>query len=72
MPAVLLEMGFISNREQEQQLLTASFQTSIVEALVTSVVRFQEIIERTNSPLSGKVIDGLDTLGTLDPVSDGR
>ena len=72
MPAVLLEMGFISNREQEQQLLTASFQTSIVEALVTSVVRFQEIIERTNSPLSGRVIDGLDTLGTLDPVSDGR
>ena len=72
MPAVLLEMGFISNREQEQQLLSASFQTSIVEALVTSVVRFQEIIERTNGPLSSRVIDGLDTPGTLDTASGGR
>ncbi len=41
MPAVLIEMGFISNPDQEQAFLSQSFQASIVAALVESVVEFQ-------------------------------
>ena len=42
MPAVLVEMGFISNPEQEKQLASEAFQTSIVQALVDSLVRFRD------------------------------
>jgi N-acetylmuramoyl-L-alanine amidase len=42
MPAVLIELGFISNPEQERQLASDTFQTSLVQALVDSVVRFRD------------------------------
>ena len=42
MPAVLVEMGFITNAEQEHQLSTESFQNALVSAFVQSIVRFRE------------------------------
>jgi N-acetylmuramoyl-L-alanine amidase len=42
MPAVLVEMGFISNPEQEKQLASEPFQSAIVQALVDSIVRFRD------------------------------
>jgi N-acetylmuramoyl-L-alanine amidase len=42
MPAVLVEMGFITNAEQEQQLTADAFQQEIVQALVASVIRFRD------------------------------
>jgi N-acetylmuramoyl-L-alanine amidase len=42
MPAVLVEMGFISNPEQEKQLASEPFQSAIVQALVDSLVRFRD------------------------------
>ena len=42
MPAVLVEMGFITNPEQEKQLASEAFQSSIVQALVDSLVRFRD------------------------------
>ena len=42
MPAVLVEMGFMSNPEQERQLASEPFQTSIVQSLVDSIVRFRD------------------------------
>ena len=42
MPAVLVEMGFITNPEQERQLASDGFQNSIVQALVDSVVAFRD------------------------------
>jgi N-acetylmuramoyl-L-alanine amidase len=42
MPAVLVEMGFITNPEQEKQLITDAFQTSIVQALVDSIARYRD------------------------------
>ena len=45
-PAVLIEMGFMSNPEQEAQLTDPDFQASIVEALVASVIRFRDYVER--------------------------
>ena len=43
MPAVLVEMGFISNPEQEKQLASEPFQSSIVQALVESLIRFRAV-----------------------------
>ena len=42
MPAVLVEMGFISNPEQERQLVSDTFQSTLVQALVESVVAFRD------------------------------
>jgi N-acetylmuramoyl-L-alanine amidase len=42
MPAVLVEMGFITNAEQERQLNSDAFQQEIVQALVASVIRFRD------------------------------
>ena len=68
MPAVLIEMGFISNSQQEQQLRNTNFQTLIIEAIVSSVVRFQAVLERSKTSTStlgssagGRTIIGQDT-----------
>ncbi len=42
MPAILLEMGFITNPEQEKQLRSEDFQNGIVQALVESITRFRD------------------------------
>ena len=55
MPAVLIEMGFISNPEQEQAFLSGNFQSSIVAAIVESVFKFQ---------------DRIGNLSTVDALSD--
>jgi len=43
MPAVLVEMGFISNPQQEKQLASDEFQSAVVQALVESIVRFRDL-----------------------------
>jgi N-acetylmuramoyl-L-alanine amidase len=43
MPAVLVEMGFISNPQQEKQLASEDFQSAVVQALVESIVRFRDL-----------------------------
>jgi N-acetylmuramoyl-L-alanine amidase len=45
MPAVLVEMGFISNPAEEKLLNTVSHQQRIVEGLVESVIRFREVLD---------------------------
>jgi N-acetylmuramoyl-L-alanine amidase len=50
MPAVLVEMGFISNPDQEKQLALEAFQTSIVQAIVESIVRFRDGRNAQTSP----------------------
>ena len=66
MPAVLVEMGFISNPEQERQLTTASFQDEIVDALVGSVLRFRDYLERLPSMPADDATDddGADALAS--------
>ena len=46
MPAVLVEMGFISHPAQERELTTASFQNEVVDALIAAVLRFRDYLER--------------------------
>jgi N-acetylmuramoyl-L-alanine amidase len=42
MPAVLIELGFLTNADQEKQLAGADFQNTVVQALVDAVVRFHD------------------------------
>ena len=46
MPAALVEMGFISNPDQEAQLVSPTFQNAVVDGLLRSVVRFRELVEQ--------------------------
>ena len=47
MPAVLVEMGFLSNPSEERVLTTEPFQNAVVEALLQSVVRFRNYLQTT-------------------------
>jgi N-acetylmuramoyl-L-alanine amidase len=42
MPAVLVEMGFMTNAEQEKQLASDAHQAALVEAMVDAVIRFRD------------------------------
>jgi N-acetylmuramoyl-L-alanine amidase len=42
MPAVLVEMGFMTNAAQEKQLTSDEFQNRVVQALVSAVTRFRD------------------------------
>ncbi len=45
MPAVLVEMGFLSNPEQEGQLTSDDFKNRVVQSLVDAIVRYRGRIE---------------------------
>ena len=42
MPAILIEMGFLSNPAQERQLAQPAFQSMVAEAIVAGVIRFRD------------------------------
>jgi N-acetylmuramoyl-L-alanine amidase len=46
MPAVLVEIGFLTNPDQEQTMASAEFQNAVVQALLNAVVRFRDTVER--------------------------
>ena len=58
MPAVLVEMGFITNPDQEKLLLSDGFQGTLVGALVDSLIRFRDnrSTQRTSGdpPVAGR------------------
>ena len=45
MPAVLVEVGFISNPQEEERLMTREHQESLAEALYRGVLRFKDVYE---------------------------
>jgi N-acetylmuramoyl-L-alanine amidase len=45
MPAVLIEMGYLSNPQQVTQLASAEFQNVFVQAVVDAVIKFRDSIE---------------------------
>ncbi len=53
MPAVLVELGFISTREEEQRLRSPEFRTQLVETLVRAVGRFKVEYETGTSVAAG-------------------
>lgn len=44
MPAVLVECGFISNPEEEQELLDPAYRSQLINALVRAVVRYRAAV----------------------------
>ena len=42
MAAVLIEIGYLTNAEQEKQLATETFQNTFVQALVEGIVKYRD------------------------------
>ena len=47
MPAVLVEIGYLSNAEQEQALASGAYQDQIAQALFDAIVQFRALMEST-------------------------
>jgi N-acetylmuramoyl-L-alanine amidase len=47
MPAVLVEIGYLSNSDQEQALASAAYQDQVTLALFEAIVKFRAYVERT-------------------------
>ncbi len=48
MPAVLIEVGFLSNRREESNLKTISFRKKLADAISSSIISYKRQYERTN------------------------
>jgi N-acetylmuramoyl-L-alanine amidase len=48
MPAVLIEMGYLTNPDQEKLLAGGAFQTTFVQAVFDSIVRFRDYLASSN------------------------
>jgi N-acetylmuramoyl-L-alanine amidase len=46
MPAVLLELGFLSNPEEEQKLVDPRYRSELLDAVVRAVLRYYAVTER--------------------------
>jgi N-acetylmuramoyl-L-alanine amidase len=44
MPAVMLEIGYLSNPAQEKQIANGEFQSAIVQGLVDAIERFRDVV----------------------------
>ena len=69
MPAILVEMGFISNPDQERQMTQPDFQTLVAEAIVAGVIRFRDhLATGPYAPSAESATDGgADMPGRRDP-----
>lgn len=54
MPAVLVELGFISNPEEEKKLQDAAYRSALVEALTRAVGRYKAQVENKPEPQLGQ------------------
>jgi N-acetylmuramoyl-L-alanine amidase len=50
MPAVLVEVGFLSNPEEEAKLQDAAYRAELVEALVRAITRYKALAEGAENP----------------------
>src|SRR5258708_494204 len=50
MPAVLVELGFLSNPEEEAKLQDAAYRADLVEALVRAIARYKGLAEAPETP----------------------
>ncbi len=58
MPAVLVEVGFISNERQEALFRTSSHRADVVDALAAAVEEFLRNLERLAVPASSRARQG--------------
>jgi N-acetylmuramoyl-L-alanine amidase len=45
MPAVLVELGFITNPKEEERLLDPAYRADLLDAVVRAVVRFKSVVD---------------------------
>ena len=45
MPAALVEIGYLSNADQEAQLTTAAYQDQVAQSLLDALIKFREFLE---------------------------
>ncbi len=50
MPAVLVEVGFLTNPDEEQQLVSDAYQNTLAQALLDGLLRFRELADRPRAP----------------------
>lgn len=50
MPAVLVELGFINNPEEEKKLQDAAYRAELIEALARAVTRYKALVEGREVP----------------------
>ena len=53
MPAVLIEMGYISNPEDHSRLTSGAFQNAVVGAIIDGILRFRDTLGRPGPPSGG-------------------
>ena len=57
MPAVLIEMGYLTNPDQEKLLATDAFQNAFVQAMYEAVVRFRDtLVGRRDAMTAGRAL----------------
>jgi N-acetylmuramoyl-L-alanine amidase len=45
MPAVLIELGYLTNPDEEKRLASGAFQNTLAQAVFDAVLRFREHLE---------------------------
>jgi len=50
MPAILVELGFLSNPDEEKKLQDAEYRAQLVDALVKAIARYKETAEAKEAP----------------------
>jgi N-acetylmuramoyl-L-alanine amidase len=50
MPAVLVELGFLSNPEEETKLQDATYRAELIDALVRAVTRYKQTVDGEQAP----------------------
>ncbi len=58
MPAVLVELGFISNPEEEKKLQEPGYRAQLVDALVRAVGHYKDLVEARPAAAEGEVAPG--------------
>jgi N-acetylmuramoyl-L-alanine amidase len=70
MPAVLVELGFISNPDEEKKLQDAGYRAQLVDALVRAVGHYKDLVE-ARPPTAGEAGEAPGAAGTPGATSSG-
>ncbi len=69
MPAVLVELGFISNPEEEKKLQDPAYRDQLLDSLVTAIARYRSSIEGQAAPAPAATPPGAPAPGASAPAS---
>ena len=70
MPSVLVELGYISNRQEEQFMRTAAGQNKLAEALYDAFCKYKKNYDRRKGNISGAVVAPVANEKTPPPGSE--